>query len=384
MPDNLTLLGVGGGAGTFWRGMQLSYVDDDTISISAGALLVSGSIYQIVAPATITFANIDTGVRTMGTDYYVYAVSNSSVISFVISASPSYPNGYSAATSRLLGYFHNGAKADGTVGANRSQAIFKYSVCSNDLIVPATPYIAHPDLPAGVPLPGMVKCGNFAIGIYAAARADATGSAAGSSVVPRSHYGVVPWVSIPGFEANAVAAAAGCRLPTLHEWWMAAMFNPGSATLVALQNGNTNSGASSDDATQSGVADPTQAGGTLVGTGPRTSNWANASGRSWYSPIGCSDMVGNVGEWVAHLAAGLYSTAGYGAFQDWGYGDGDGIWNVASYTYQPQKGGWTAGLPSMAKNGGNHRDTVKAGVRTVVLNSAPGSFDTFTGFRLAR
>ena len=146
----------------------------------------------------------------------------------------------------------------------------------------------------------MVKVGTLAVGIYQASKEDATASAAGSSAYPTSRYGVVPWASLSGWVTMAVAQR---RMSPADMGGVAraVQFSPGSAT-PAVMNGNTNSGVSSDDATQSGTTDPTQAGRTLTGTGPRTANvGATASGRSWYSPAGLADPVGNVWEWVAQF-----------------------------------------------------------------------------------
>jgi hypothetical protein len=66
-----------------------------------------------------------------------------------------------------LGYFHNGPKADGTVGAARNQAIFPYSISNNTLLDMANPYRAHADLPAGTcRCRAWSRWGRLPVGIY--------------------------------------------------------------------------------------------------------------------------------------------------------------------------------------------------------------------------
>jgi len=423
-------------------GLRLSWVDDDTIQVGIGScVLPNGQALALTAAQNVTFSDLDTGARTLGRDYAVFATPDGILLHLIpvdnSGVGALYPSGYSASNSRLLGYFHNGPKADGTVGASRNQAIFEYSVTSNDLLNESYPYRAHHDLPAGVPLPGMVRVGTTAIGIYMASREDATASAAGSSNYPTSRYGVVPWANIEGWEAMMVLRSAGCRLPTWEEWLGAVQFNPGSAT-PAIMNGNTEYGSASDDAylsnpgaltsglagagagnlsageykykvtlvnangetrggsasagttvadagadgqialsaiptgaagttarriyrteaggstykflaeiadnstttytdniadgslgdnepgwnttgDQQGELDPTQAGRTLTGTGPRTTEFAAAAGRSWFAPSGLADPVGNCWEWVAQFFGGL-KTSSPGTSISWGYG----------------------------------------------------------------
>ncbi len=368
-------------------GLILSYVDDDTLQVSDGwCTLRGGGVYDLRASANVTFADIDTGSRSLGRDYAVFATPDGLKLSLIpvdnSGAGVLLPSGYAAGAARLLGYFHNGPKADGTVGAGRNQAIFQYSVTSNDLLNESYPYRAHADLAAGIPLPGMVRVGGIAIGIYLASRQDATASAAGSSAYPTSRYGVVPWASISGWDTMAALAGAGCKMPTWAEWLTAVEFNPGSST-PARANGNTNSGASSDDATQSGTADPTQAGRTLTGTGPRTTNnGATVAGRSWYSPAGLSDPVGNVWEWVAQFFGGLKTTSP-GTGVAWGYED-DYAYNFEGQAHNSDTGGWTSGLPALLIVGGDWFDGANAGVRAAYANYSPGYAYTHVGFRSAR
>lgn len=367
-------------------GLRLSYTDDDTLAVSAGEIILPNRSKVTISAGSVTFAALDTGSRAIG-DYALFAMASGLVLTRIATSHagaglrPSVAAA-DASDCALLGYFHNGPKADGTVGAGRNQAIFPYSTSNNTLLNMANPYRAHADLPAGVPLPGMVKVGTLAVGIYQASKEDATASAAGSSAYPTSRYGVVPWASLSGWVTMAVARNVGCRLPTWEEWLGAVQFSPGSAT-PAVMNGNTNSGVSSDDATQSGTTDPTQAGRTLTGTGPRTANvGATASGRSWYSPAGLADPVGNVWEWVAQFFGGL-KTSNPSTAVAWG-SNGDSAWNFQGQAYNPDTGGYTEGLPAMLFVGGDWYNGAYAGVRAANAGSSPGIASANIGFRLSR
>ena len=372
-------LSIGTAVLAWIQGFRISWVDADTLSVAAGSVVFpGGGSYGSVSAQNVTFAALDTGTRTLGVDYYVWVTTAGIKLSAItVSGGATAPSGYTSANSQLLGYFHNGVSVG---GVHAYGAIFQYSVTNNSLINFAYPYRAMPDLPAGVPLPGMVKVGNLAIGIYEASADDATPTAAGSSSYPTSRYGVVPIVSVTGWSAMQMAAQAGARLPTWAEWLMAVEFNPGSRT-VASQNGNTNSGASFDDATQTCTADPTLSGRCLTGTGPRTNSWTGAAaGSSWYSPAGLADAVGNVWEWVAQFFGGL-NTGGQGV--SWGY-QGDYAYNFLGSAYNPDTGGYTAGLPAMLIVGGAWNDGSSAGVRAALANNSASHSDYVIGFRLAR
>jgi hypothetical protein len=362
-------------------GLTLSWVDADTISVSAGGCVPSGGVSLAYAGGNVTFAALDTGTRAVGVDYAAFLTGSGIKLTAISTyhAAGLVPSGSTAATSCLIGYLHNG-KSQGA--RNATGDVFQYSITSNGMLDRTHPFRALPDLPAGVPLPGMVRVGSVAFAIYEASHEDASPTAAGSSVYPTSRYGVVPWVSIDGWTTMQVVAQSGLRLPTWAEWLMAVTYNPGSIT-PASQNGNTNSGASSDDAGQTCTADPTQGGRCLTGTGPRTSSWTGAAaGSSWYSPAGLADAVGNVDEWVATFFGGLRTSAPGGAIA-WGY-QGDQAYNFMGEAYNPATGGWTEGLPSMLIVGGVWSYGSDAGVRNAYARYSAGNAYDAVGFRPAR
>ena len=135
---------------------------------------------------------------------------------------------------------------------------------------------------------------------------------------------------------------------------------------------------------QSSTNDPTcNCGRSLLGTGPRTANFGSTmTGRSWYSPAGLADPVGNIWEWVAQFFGGLQTSSPGGATA-WGF-ENDYAWNFSGQAYNPDTGGWTAGLPSMLFVGGELGPRFgrggSCGVRLLLRRLLVHSI----GFRLAR
>ena len=157
--------------------------------------------------------------------------------------------------------------------------------------------------------------------------------------------GVTPSAYIAWFQAQQACANSGKRLPSNAEWQMAVAGTPDGS---AGDNGTT------DCNTYSAL--------TSVYTGSRShcvSGW------------GASDMVGNVGEWVADWVP--LSTA-------------CGSWTGSS-NYQCLAGAATTGEPGALIRGGDYGDADAAGP-LAVIGVNPPSFSYFSGgsvgFRCAR
>jgi hypothetical protein len=67
----------------------------------------------------------------------------------------------------------------------------------------------------------------------------------------------------------------------------------------------------------------------------------------------------------------------------WGY-QGDYAYNFLGSAYNPDTGGYTAGLPSMLYVGGSWVDGSFAGVRAAYAYYSAGNSTGLIGFRLAR
>lgn len=144
---------------------------------------------------------------------------------------------------------------------------------------------------------------------------------------------------------------------------------------------------------QKGTADPTQAGRTLTGTGPRTNVWTSTkTGRSWYSPSGIADPVGNVWEFVSTFMGGIrggWAGVGgaVGGATSWGasgYNESDQAYNFLGQSYNTDAGGYTEGLPALLMVGGHGGAGSSAGVRMVGATDSAGSAGSSVGLRAAR
>ena len=62
--------------------------------------------------------NLDTGTLAAGTNYYVYACTDGTTLSFLVSANSTNPTGFDAAHSRKIGGFHTLCVAVGTIGGH--------------------------------------------------------------------------------------------------------------------------------------------------------------------------------------------------------------------------------------------------------------------------
>lgn len=65
-----------------------------------------------------TATDLDTGAIAAGTDYYLYAINNSSALDFILSANATYPDGYAANTSKKVGGFHTLCANVGTIAGH--------------------------------------------------------------------------------------------------------------------------------------------------------------------------------------------------------------------------------------------------------------------------
>lgn len=77
------------------------------VNVAAGSFFKVGGRRRLF-DTNVNVLTLDSGVLTLGTDYYVYCVHDGSGLDFILSANSTYPSGFNAGNSRKIGGFHFG------------------------------------------------------------------------------------------------------------------------------------------------------------------------------------------------------------------------------------------------------------------------------------
>jgi len=296
-------------------------------------------------------ANLDTGAKAHGTDYYVYICDNAGSLVGLLSAASTYPTGYSAGTSRKIAGFHYGRVR--LVNANwipQDSVNGAYGTGWEDDVSTAIVPNSVWDLknrPTCSP-EGMAKVGNIWQDIYQVSQDAAISLSNGklSAGTSKSVYNANPLTGTEGltwYHFNELAKRTGKRMLTLSEWLQGAEGSP---------QGNDGDNVNAWSATTNSARNPT-------GTVARA-----------VSAYNLCDCVGNVWEWIDEF---LHDpTATTGAWQDPMTGQGVGQLYMYSAT----------GLHAFLA-GGDWSYGVIAGSRCVGLHSYPWNVYANLGCRFA-
>jgi hypothetical protein len=113
---------------SFWaiKGLQLvdAHTSDHTkVTVNPNGYIVPitiGAYFHILSAAAHvdSVTDLDTGVLAAGTDYYVYACTDGTTLSFKVSANATNPTGFDTAHSRKIGGFHTLCVAVGTIAGH--------------------------------------------------------------------------------------------------------------------------------------------------------------------------------------------------------------------------------------------------------------------------
>lgn len=332
----------------------------DTITIPQGMVNIGGNGkgYVMAAVANLdptNVANRDNSFSAfaVGQNYYIYACqqAGTAAAKILVSINSTYPNGYSASTSRKIGGFHYGRvrAVDGNnFPINGSSAVYgsgwKANV-ANGIVWNSVWCLQN--RPKCDPT-GMAKVGRLWVDIYLVAQ-DIAPSVSNYKLVAgsgKSAYNSTPLSGTEGLSGdnfNELAKRTGKRLLTLDEWRQVAEGSP-----QGEDGNNTNAWA----ATSNVARNPT--GGV-----------ANA-----ISAHNIVDCVGNLWEWLATYSNDYSSVA-------WQWANPESAGEVGKY-YIPNAGGLIQYLA-----GGYWSNGVVAGSRAVNVNNYPWNVNTNIGSRFA-
>lgn len=315
----------------------LQKASPSSVTITGGfTVKVNGNVVQQVADLTLDLnSDLDTGAKTEGTDYYVYALDTGS---FILSANNSYPSGYTAQNSRKIGGFHYGVIPEAFTTINN------VTVSDASAIAGVNAYSCW-DLkyrPTCEP-EGMVKVGGYWVDIYllnsehiinGTSKAGATiaaGDVTNARGVPKiplskggdgsTTYGSFTW-----FEAVEVAQAYGKRLLSYAEF-----------THVAYGVKEASSADTLDDGTTKHLADYTSKFGLCQATGVQyvwgSDVSALATSGAWQSVTeGRGDIYANSSELNAVLLGGNRSNTSHSGSRcsSWNNYVWNTVWNFGT------------------------------------------------------
>lgn len=200
-----------------------------SVTIPAGLIVKVGSVVvKREADYTLSLdSNLDTGAKTAGTDYYVYARQDGS---FILSANSTAPAGYTTATTRKIGGFHYGLIPENFTARNNitsSDAVAIAGINAYSFWDLKFRPICDPE--------GMVCVGGFWVDIYLCnsehilnGTSKATGYIAGGALTYGRQYPKVPlskggdgalnYGSMTWFEACEIGTSYSKRLLSYEEF----------------------------------------------------------------------------------------------------------------------------------------------------------------------
>lgn len=320
----------------------------DNLTVIAGTLISVGNSVFKTERTVLTATNLDgtASAFALGKDYYIYIcdptggdATNYSGEQYRISLNATYPNGFTADTSRKIGGFHYGvvrkinAKGNpiSTSGAEKGSG-WEGNVANG--IVPNSVWTLH-HRPSCDDPSGMVYLGNGLWGdIYLSSDNGADGL--------KSTYGATPITGTEGLNwylANEKARRVGKRLPTYAEFCQAAFGSPQGA-----DGNNTNAWSATSNTARTTTGKVTNA----------------------VSALNVRDLVGNVWKWLDEFIHD--PTAASANWHDPMSGQGTGQLSMYSGT----------GLHALI-GGGNWYHGVRDGARTVNCLIYPWSVDASIG-----
>ncbi|MCX5819751.1 MAG: hypothetical protein NT047_07555 [Deltaproteobacteria bacterium] len=279
--------------------------------------------------------DLDTGTLAAGTDYYVYACTNGSTLSFKVSANATVPTGFDAAHSRKIGGFHTLCTAVGTIGGHTLTGYAQKD------ILPASVWCLKHRAKTLVNV-GLVYDSGIQkwVDIYLqSGTATGTTSVNGGTITDTRTW----------MDHVDDGHAVGKRLPIDHEF----------QSFAAGSNEETNITGSADPGTTGGHSD--------------------TAGRRMISNIGCEDCCGAMSQWLQDEAY-IYSGA-TGYYGNLPGGKGSVYTNFTSDPGAPEMDNADAGSDTKLIAGGDWAHAAFCGSRYRAANYYRWNADTAIGAR---